>query len=62
MRYSKEGKKQDKDQRTGTIKNQCKQFSLTYLMSRCTDFTEQKTDAEQLCEDLSSFWTFALQL
>ena len=30
-----------------------KQYSLSYLLSQCTDFTEQKTDIDQLCDEIS---------
>ena len=47
------GKKGDLDSITGMIKNEAKQYLLTYLLSKCTDFTEQKTDINQLCDELS---------
>ena len=53
MRYSMKGRKGDLDEMTGEFKNGSKQFSLTYLMSKCTDFKDQKTDIDQLCDEIS---------
>ena len=52
MRYSKGVKKQDLDYETGELKNGCKQYSITYLMSNCADSINQKTGGEQLCDEL----------
>ena len=42
MRYSKDGKKEEMDAETGEVKDECKCFSLTHLLSQCTDFINQK--------------------
>ena len=52
-RYSKNGKKNDFDENTKELKEECTKYSLTYLLSQCSDFKNQKTDIEQLCNELS---------
>ena len=54
MRYSKSGKKIDMDKETGVIKEECKKFSLVHLLSKCKDFSSEKSDMEMLCDELSS--------
>ena len=53
-RYSKLGKKNDFEKDTGKIMDECKQYSLTHLFSKCSDFTNEITDLEHLCVELST--------
>ena len=41
MRYSKHGKKSDSDPDTGKLKQDCEAYSLTKLLSKCSDLIEQ---------------------
>ena len=47
------GKKCDLDEVTGKFENGTEQNSLTYPLSKCTDFHDQKTDIDQLCDEIS---------
>ena len=48
MRYSKDGKKGDVDTNTNLLLNECKQYSLVWLLSNAKDFAIEKTDLEML--------------
>ena len=52
-RYSKKGKKDDFHEDTGLIKEECKQYSLTYLISQCSDFKNEISDLEHLTKEIS---------
>ena len=52
-RYSKNGKKEDYHNDTGLLKEECKQYSLTYMLSRCSDFKNEITDLEHLTKVIS---------
>ena len=51
MRYSKDGKKTDLVD--GALTYVGKQFSLKFILKNCSDFKNEKTDLEHLCNDLS---------
>ena len=53
-RYSINGKKTDYDNVTGQLKDDCKKYSLKYLLSNCDDFKEEKCDLEHLTCELSA--------
>jgi len=53
MRYSKKGESKDVSEDTGELLHEFRKYSLTYLLSQCKDFKEQKTDLEQLCDEIS---------
>ena len=53
-RYSELGKKNDFEKGTGKIIDDCKQYSLTHLFSKYSDFTQEITDLEHLCVELSA--------
>ena len=53
MCYSKEGKKSDIDPNSGELKEEARQYNLSYLLSNCSDFKTQKTDVEQLCDEIN---------
>ena len=53
-RYSIAGKKGGIDWLTGEIKEECKQYSLTHVLSKCIDFKMEKTDIEKLLEEIGS--------
>ena len=40
------------DAETGGLKGQSKYYSLVQLMSKCSDFTNQKSDIEELVSKL----------
>ena len=42
MRYTREGRKSDLDKETQDLKDECKKFSLTHVLSNCTDFKNKK--------------------
>jgi hypothetical protein len=52
MRYSKDGKKEDFGE-DGKLKEASQQYALSYLLSHCTDFKEEKSDLEHLATELS---------
>ena len=52
MRYSRNGKKDDIDETTGVVKDDCQRYALSYLMNNCSDFINQKTDVEELCDEI----------
>ena len=62
MRYSKNGKKNDYEHDKRTLKSTCEQYSLTHLLSKCTDFKEEKTDIDQMCEELSSKYDYSVNI
>ena len=35
------------------IMHEYKKYSLSHILSNCSDFKNQKTDIEQLCEEIS---------
>ena len=54
MRYTKMGKKDDIDIDSGKVQKECKQYSLTNVLAKCTDFIEEQTDLEVLCNEISN--------
>ena len=54
MRYSKDGKKDDINVETKILKEECKKYLLSHLLSSCPDVYNENTDLEQLCEEVSS--------
>jgi len=53
MRYSKKGKTKDVSEDTGELLHEYRKYSLSYLLSQCKDFQQQKSDLEQLCDEIS---------
>ena len=52
MSYSKMGKKADFT--NGQLNSKGQKNSLHHLLSKCTDFSNEKSDLEHLCADLST--------
>ena len=53
MSYSKDGKGGDLDTHTDLLLNECKQYSLVWLLSNVEYFTREKIDLEMLALDVS---------
>ena len=52
--YSKNGKVSDKDPLMGVVRENRLPFVLSYVMSNCLDFKEEKSDLEHICAEISS--------
>ena len=53
MRYSKDGKKKYVNGKTKEMKDEYKHYSLSYSLGCCPTFRDDKTDLEQLYDDIS---------
>jgi len=53
MSYTKKGRKFHTDT-DGILSEREKEYSLHHLLSKCTDFLNEKSDLEHLCSDLST--------
>ena len=40
----------------------CEQYSLAHLLSKYADFKEQKTDIEQMCQELTSKYNYSVNI
>ena len=54
MRYLKTGKKEDLDGSSGALKPLVQKYSLSHILSHCSDFTDQLSDLEELAIELGS--------
>ena len=51
-RYYILSKKDDYDNVTGKLKDDCKKYSLNHVLSTCKDFMNEKADLESLCDEI----------